>query len=546
MRKILALLMALMLVFAGCTAAPAEEPEQPVEPEAETLALTGEVVVLYTNDVHCGVSGNLGYAGIATVKDTLEKQGKTVILVDNGDAIQGDTVGTLSKGEYIIDIMNHVGYDVAVPGNHEFDYGMEQFLALAEKAEFPYVSVNFNKEGEPVFDPYVIIEAEGAKIAFLGICTPKTITTSTPTYFQNEAGEYIYGFCQGEEGAELYNAVQASVDAARAEGADFVIAMAHLGIEYDCTPWTSSEVINNTTGIDVVLDGHSHSVIEGDLVKNKDGKEVVLTSTGTKLENIGMLTIGTDGSVKSTLVSNAATVEFVAGVEEQFAELINEVVASTEVDLTIKDPVTGERMVRRQETNLGDLCADAYLAMSGADIAFVNGGGVRADIPAGDITYGQIISVHPFGNEMCTVETNGQDILNALEFGASKLPSENGGFLQVAGISYTIDMNVDSSVVVDENGTFVEVAGEYRVKDVMVGGEPLDVNKTYVLASHNYMLKNGGDGFNMFQDDTVILDCVMIDNQVLINYIVEKLGGVVGEEYSDVYGQGRITVIEKK
>ena len=546
MRKILALLMALMLVLAGCAAEPATEPEQPVEGEETGLELTGEVVVLYTNDVHCGVSGNLGYAGIATVKDTLEKQGKTVILVDNGDAIQGDTVGTLSKGEYIIDIMNQVGYDVAIPGNHEFDYGMEQFLALAEKAEFPYVSVNFNKEGEPVFDPYVIIEAEGAKIAFLGISTPKTITTSTPTYFQNEAGEYIYGFCQGEEGAELYNAVQASVDAARAEGADIVIAMAHLGIEYDCTPWTSSEVITATTGIDVVLDGHSHSVIEGDLVKNKDGEEVLLTSTGTKLENIGMLTIGTDGEAKSALISNAATVEFVAGIEEQFAELINEVVASTEVDLTIKDPATGERMVRRQETNLGDLCADAYLAMSGADIAFVNGGGVRADIPAGEITYGQIISVHPFGNEMCTVETTGQDILDALEFGASKLPSENGGFLQVAGITYTIDMNVDSTVSVDENGTFVEVTGERRVKDVMVGGEPIDPAKTYVLASHNYMLKNGGDGFCMFQDDTVILDCVMIDNQVLINYIVDVLGGVVGEEYSDVYGQGRITVIEKK
>ena len=538
MRKILALMMALMLVLAGCAAEPATEPEQPVEGEETSLELTGEVVVLYTNDVHCGVSGNLGYAGIATVKDTLEKQGKTVILVDNGDAIQGDTVGTLSKGEYIIDIMNQVGYDVAIPGNHEFDYGMEQFLALAEKAEFPYVSVNFTKEGEPVFAPYVIIEAEGAKIAFLGI--------STPTYFQNEAGEYIYGFCQGEEGAELYNAVQASVDAARAEGADIVIAMAHLGIEYDCTPWTSSEVITATTGIDVVLDGHSHSVIEGDLVKNKDGEEVLLTSTGTKLENIGMLTIGTDGEAKSALISNAATVEFVAGIEEQFAELINEVVASTEVDLTIKDPATGERMVRRQETNLGDLCADAYLAMSGADIAFVNGGGVRADIPAGEITYGQIISVHPFGNEMCTVETTGQDILDALEFGASKLPSENGGFLQVAGITYTIDMNVDSTVSVDENGTFVEVTGERRVKDVMVGGEPIDPAKTYVLASHNYMLKNGGDGFCMFQDDTVILDCVMIDNQVLINYIVDVLGGVVGEEYSDVYGQGRITVIEKK
>ena len=546
MRKLLALLMALVLVLAGCAAEPAAETEQPVETEETGLQLSNEIIVLYTNDAHCGVSEGIGYAGIASIKDAFEKQGKTVILVDNGDAIQGDTVGTLSKGEYIIDIMNQLGYDVAIPGNHEFDYGMDQFLALAEKAEFPYVSVNFNKEGEPVFAPYVIIEAEGAKIAFLGISTPKTITTSTPTYFQNEAGEYIYGFCQGGDGAELYDAVQASVDAAKAEGADFVIALAHLGIEYDCTPWTSSEVITNTTGIDVVLDGHSHSVIEGDLVKNKDGEEVILTSTGTKLENVGCLTIGTDGSLASALINDAGAIEFVAGVEAQFEELVNQVVASTEVALTIKDPVTGERMVRRQETNLGDLCADAYLAMSGADIAFVNGGGVRADIPAGEITYGHIIAVHPFGNEMCTVETNGQDILNALEFGASKLPSENGGFLQVAGLTYTIDMNVDSSVVIDENGTFVEVAGEYRVKDVMVGGEPLDVNKTYVLASHNYMLKNGGDGFNMFQDDTVILDCVMIDNQVLINYIVEVLGGVVGEDYADPYGQGRITVIEKK
>ena len=543
MRKLLALLMALVLVLAGC--AEAEEPVE--EPVVEEPALTGEVAVLYTNDVHCGVGDNIGYAGLAAVQAALEADGKTVILVDNGDSIQGDTIGTLSKGEYIIDIMNQVGYDVAVPGNHEFDYGMEQFLTLAnERAAFPYISANFVKEGETVFDPYVIIEAAGAKIAFVGICTPKTITSSTPAYFQNEAGEYIYGFCQDETGAELYTAVQTAVDAARAEGADYVFAMAHLGIEAECMPWTSSDVIVNTTGIDVVLDGHSHSTIEGDIVKNKDGQDVILTSTGTKMANIGCLLIGTDGAVSTTLINDAGALEFIGGIEAQFEELVNEVVATTEVALTIKDPATGERMVRRQETNLGDLCADAYRAMSGADIAFVNGGGVRADVAAGDITYGNIISVHPFGNEMCMVETNGQDILDALEYGASKAPGENGGFLQVSGLTYEVDLNVESTATVDENGFFTGVTGEYRVKNVMVGGEPLDVNKTYTLASHNYMLKQGGDGFNMFQDDTLILDSVMIDNQVLINYIVEVLGGVVGEDYADPYGQGRITVIEKQ
>ncbi len=545
MRKILALLMALVLVFAGCAAT--EEPEDHlVENPGEELALTGEVVVLYTNDTHCGVNDNIGFAGLAGIKAALEAAGNTVILVDNGDAIQGDTIGTLSKGEYIIDIMNQVGYDVAIPGNHEFDYGMEQFLALAEKAEFPYVSANFVKEGENVFDPYVIIEAEGAKIAFVGVSTPKTITSSTPAYFQNEAGEYIYGFCQDETGEGLYAAVQTAVDAARAEGADYVFAMAHLGIEAECEPWTSSDVIVNTNGIDVVLDGHSHSTIEGDIVKNKDGEDVILTSTGTKFANIGCLTISTDGSVKTTLINDAGTGEFVAGVEEQFAELVNQVVATTAVDLTVNDPATGERMVRRQETNLGDLCADAYRAMSGADVAVVNGGGVRADIPAGDITYGQIISVHPFGNEMCMVETTGQAILDALEMGASGLPGENGGFLQVSGLTYEIDLNVDSTVTKDENGFFTGVTGEYRVKNVMIGGEPLDAAKTYTLASHNYMIKLGGDGFNMFQNGNLLLDSVMIDNQVLINYIVDVLGGVVGEDYADAYGQGRITVIEKQ
>ena len=549
-RKILALALVLVLLLAGCgSAAPAETPA-PAESAAPAensayLGLDNDIVILYTNDVHCGVDDNLGYAGLATVKNALEAQGKHVVLVDNGDAVQGDTIGTLSNGEYIIDIMNEAGYDVATPGNHEFDYGMDQFLALTEKANFPYVSANFvDADGNTVLDPYVIKDVAGVKIAFVGISTPKTITTSTPKYFQDDNGNYIYGFMQDETGEKLYAAVQSAVDAARAEGAQIVIAMAHLGIEEDCSPWTSSEVIVNTSGIDAVLDGHSHSMLACEKVKNKDGQEVILSSTETKLAYIGCLTIKDDGSMTSTLISDNGMKDFIGGIQEEFEELVNTVVASTAVDLVIKDPASGERIVRVTETNLGDLCADAYRAMSGADVAIVNGGGVRADIPAGDITYGQIIAVHPFGNEMCVVECTGQEILDALELGCSKLPAESGGFLHVSGMTYTVDLNVESSVKLDENGMFVSVEGDRRVTEVTIGGEPLDPEKTYTLASHNYKLKDCGDGYSMFADNVFLQDSVMIDNQVLINYIVNVLGGTVGEEYADPYGQGRITIIE--
>ena len=532
--RILALMLVLIMVLAGCGT-------------GNSTPAAKDIVILYTNDAHCGIEDGMGYQGLSAAKRALLAAGNKVLLVDNGDAVQGDTIGTLSKGEYIIDIMNKLGYDVATPGNHEFDYGMDQFNKLVEKADFDYISCNFvDKDGNPVLKPYVIKEADGVKIAFVGISTPKTITTSTPTYFQDGNGNYIYGFMQDDTGEKLYTAVQSAVDAARKEGAKYVIAMAHLGIETDCQPWTSSDVIVNTSGIDVVLDGHSHSTIAGDIVKNKEGKDVILTSTGTKLANIGCLTITADGKLSSTLINDDGVGETISEIKKGYEEMVNTVVASTKVELTVNDPVSGERMVRRQETNLGDLCADAYRAMSGADIAVVNGGGIRVSIPAGDITYGQIIAVHPFGNEMCVVEATGQQILDALEMGARNAPGECGGFLQVSGMSYEIDLNVEPTVEVNADGMFTGVSGEYRVKNVKVGDEPLDLAKTYTLASHNYMLKSAGDGMAMFQGCTLLQDSVMIDNQVLINYIVDVLGGVVGEDYADPYGQGRITVIEKK
>ena len=532
--RVLALMLVLMMVLAGCG-------------NGSTTPAAKDIVILYTNDAHCGIEDGMGYQGLSAAKHALLAAGNKVLLVDNGDAVQGDTIGTLSKGEYIIDIMNKLGYDVATPGNHEFDYGMDQFNRLVEKADFDYISCNFvDKDEKAVLKPYVIKDVDGVKIAFVGISTPKTITTSTPTYFQDDEGNYIFGFMQDQTGEKLYAAVQSAVDAARKEGAKYVIAMAHLGIEADCQPWTSSDVIVNTSGIDAVLDGHSHSTIVGDMVKNKEGKEVILTSTGTKLANIGCLTISADGKISSTLINDDGVGETISEIKEGYEEMVNTVVASTKVELTTNDPVTGERMVRRQETNLGDLCADAYRAMSGADVAFVNGGGIRVSIPEGDITYGQIIAVHPFGNEMCVIEATGQQIMDALEMGARNAPGECGGFLQVSGLTYEIDLNVESTVEINADGMFTGVSGDYRVKNVKVGGEPIDLGKTYTLASHNYMLKSAGDGMAMFQGCNLLQDSVMIDNQVLINYIVDVLGGVVGDEYADPYGQGRITVIEKK
>lgn len=545
LKRFLILSLALMMALSGLALA-----------EEADAAVSNGVVILYTNDVHCAIDTNIGYAGVAAYEKAYEDAGYDVLLVDCGDAIQGAAVGTLSTGEYIVDIMNEVGYDVATIGNHEFDYGVDRFNELAELAEYPYVSANFTDlEGNTILSPYVVLEAGGYSIAFVGASTPETFSKSTPTYFQDEEGNFIYSFCGGNDGADLYAAVQAAVDDARAEGADYVVVLSHLGTEASSVPYTSTDLIANTSGIDVVLDGHSHSVWEMEIEQNKDGEDVVMSSTGTQLTALGSLTIDAEGNLATqlhteTIFQDDETAAFIDGIEAQYADTLATVVATSDVDLTIYDPTETDadgnpiRLIRSQETNLGDLCADAYRAISGADIAFVNGGGIRDSIPAGDITYEQIIAVHPFGNALCVVEATGQEILDALEMSVRHVPDETGGFLQVSGLTFEVNTSVESSVVVDDADMFVEVAGDRRVQNVLVGGEPIDPEATYTLASHNYMLKSGGDGYTMFADNVLLQDEVMLDNQVLINYITESLGGVVGEEYSDPYGQGRITFVE--
>ena len=558
-KKVFACLLAVVMLL-GMIVVPAAVKAEGEEPAKE-------IVILYTNDVHCGVEDGVGYVGVARMKAALEAAGKEVILVDSGDAVQGGLVGTLSRGEAIVDLMNTIGYDVATIGNHEFDYGMEQFNKNVGLAKFQYICCNFlDKDGKQVLAPYAIIEKAGKKIGFIGIDTPQTYTSSTPKYFQDIDGNWIYSFCGGNEGKDLYAKVQETVDAVRAEGVDYVIALAHLGIEYESSPWMSTEVIENTTGINVVLDGHSHSVLDGSLkTKNKDGEEVILTSTGTKLQNVGMLTIGADGTL-STVLLNASAMKFIdsaalladdKGTGEALKatlaateELREKVVAHTDVDLVVNDPVSDVRIVRSQETNLGDLVADAYRIIGNADIGFINGGGVRKIIKAGDITFGNMLEVHPFNNKVCVIEANGQQILDALEWSAHLLPGEFGGFLQVSGLKFTIDMNVDSSVEQDADEMFIKVAGDRRVKDVQVlqadgTYAPLDPEKTYSVAGVSYFLTDKGNGYTMFEGCKVLRTGDLLDHEVVINYIVDVLGGTVGAQYVDPYGEERINFKQK-
>lgn len=533
-------------------------------PPLTALAQAHDIIVLSTNDVHCGVDDNIGYAGVALYKEKMKEVTPYVTLVDAGDAIQGAPIGTLSEGEYIIDIMNEVGYDIAVPGNHEFDYKVPRLLELAKRLNAGYTSANFMDltTGQPVFAPYRILQYDDTKVAYVGVTTPESFTKSTPAYFQDANGNYIYGFSEDETGAKLYASVQSAVDAARAEGADYVIMVGHLGTDGITPRWNVESVVANTNGIDAVIDGHSHEIYNK-TAANKDGKQIPITQTGTKLQNIGKLTLKTDGSITAELVDHVgadqagpaaalgdASVKagdpnvqiFINNIKQQFAQTLKTVIGHTDVELTVNDPDTGLRAVRSAETNLGDLTADAYRAITGAQIGFSNGGGIRASIKAGDITYNDALTVFPFGNQACMIEATGQQIKDALEMAARNLPEENGGFLQVSGLSYTINKAVPSSVVLDEKRNFMGVSGAYRVSDIMVGSEPLDLNKTYTVASHNYMLIEGGDGMTMFKGSNVLKKDVAADVDVLYQYLNTSLGGNVGEEYANPRGQGRITI----
>lgn len=530
MKKTLCLLATLAFLLAGCGN---------TSSETKAPTLDKDIAILYTNDVHCqaGSDSKMGYSELAKAKKDLLAEGDYVTLVDSGDAIQGGAIGTLSNGSYIVDIMNEVGYEVAIPGNHEFDYGVDNLITLSEKATYDYVSCNFVdlRTSKTVFKPYVMKEYDDVKVAYLGITTPKTITSASPAYFQDEAGNYVYGFCQGD-GSELITAVQASVDAARAEGAEYVIALSHLGATDDCSPYRSEQIIAGTNGIDAMLDRHSHTLVECERVKNKDGKRVLLSQTGTAFQSFGMLYLTKEGSMSTGLISSyqskdEATTSCIATIESRYESKLKEKVGTASYDLTILDPSTNKRRVRNGKTNMGDLSADSFRAVTDSDIAFVNAGGVRASIKVGEVTCGDIITVMPFNNTLCKIEASGQQILDGLEMSCRLLPEKYGGFLQVSGLSFEYDRSVATPVLLDGNGLYKSISGDRRVRNVKVGTESIDATKTYTLASTVYTIKKAGDGYTVFQNCKLLQDESYLDKQALIDYIKDTLSGTVGETY---------------
>ena len=547
-----------------------------------------DVTILYTNDVHTYIdkqAPKLTYASIAALKQSYRDAGKPVLLVDAGDHVQGTAYGSMDEGASIIELMNAAGYDVATPGNHEFDYGMDRAKQIIKDADFPYLSCNWVdlRTNLRVLPSVKVFVRGGRRIAFVGVTTPETFTKSTPAYFMNKAQtKYIYDILGGEDGQKLYDAVQKAIDKAKIL-ADYVIGLGHLGVDPSSSPWTSEEVIAHTSGFDAFIDGHSHTVMENKQVQDASGKAVTLTQTGSYFANVGEMTIAADGTITTKLIPthegmDATIAAMQTGWVNTVDDMLGEKIAVGDSDFYVTDPATGKRRIRSAETNLGDFVADGIYAYFNeveklhCDVAIMNGGGIRADVPAGDWTFKTCKQVSPFGNVACLMSVTGKQIQDALEFAArfaGEGGKENGGFLQVAGATYEIHTDIPNTVQTDEKNVWIGSAtGTPRVQNVKIYDKasgsylPLDPGATYALAGMNYTLRNLGDGFAMFDGAELIKDYVSEDYLVMSTYAMifdgadaaglphlssanSPLAAYPGYllNYEQPYGAGRITIL---
>ncbi len=506
------------------------------------FAVNDDIVILYENDVHCVIEG---YSKLAAMKKELQESYTHVGVVSGGDYIQGNSLGVISRGEYIVKLMNLVGYDAVALGNHEFDYRLERLAELTDMMDTKPVCCNFEKTGEntPYFEPYSIVSYGDVDVAYIGITTPTTISSSSPAQFKDENGNYIYNF----HSTDLYDVVQDNIDSAHAQGADYIVALSHIGYAEDEIYGDIEDVetlIRNTSGFDVVLDAHSHSVIESQTIEDKNGNDVLLSSTGTKFEYIGKLTISGENletqlikteDYKSTDPAVDACIE---QIYSEYSELGERKVAFSEVDLITKDE-NGNRLVRNNETNLGDLCADAFRYAVGADIGYINGGNLRADILAGDITFNNMLNVLPFNNSIVLSEVSGQTLKDMLEMTMMYYPGEGGAFPHLSGLTFSFNTSIPSSVVLDEYEDFAGVSGQYKVYDIKVlnresgAYEPLELDKNYTIAATNYYLLEYGSGLKMLQNSKVLQNDGILDVEAFESYITDKLGGTVGQDYAE-------------
>lgn len=511
--------------------------------------LAQEITILHTNDIHCAVDEGVELSGVSWLKQVYKEAGLPIVLVDAGDAVQGAPLGTLTRGAAIVRLMNAAEYDFAIPGNHEFDYGMEDFKVLAGSLSCQYYSANITERGKLLLEPYKMFYFENTQVAFVGVTTPATLSSTNPSFFYEPGNpkKRIYSFGEAARGSKFafYDQVQKAVNQARKKGAKYVILVAHLGNHVRW--WSVRDLLRNLRGVDAVIDGHSHEdYIE--MMPDATGREVPVTQTGTRLARVGRITISDDGKLK------ADKIQFVGGKDEVVAEgiriekgeyegLLMNTLGHTGYPLCINNPETKVRMVRNSESNLGDMVADAYRIILGTDIGVANGGGLRGGIGAGMITYRDALTVSPFGNRLCVVELSGRQILDVLEYSVHRCPEEFGGFLQVSGLSFDVNLAIPSSVRV-RNGVFDGVRGPRRVSNVKIGGVLLVPNKMYTVAGNNYILMAGGNGYSMLQQNIRCRQVRLTDVDALQEYIHTHLQGIVPDVYQNPQGAGRINFLK--
>lgn len=505
--------------------------------------LSGHIVILHTNDVHGGIDG---YASVAALKDAYEAAGAQVLLMDAGDFIQGSTSVNVSQGANAVELMNMAGYDVATTGNHEFDYGYANLKTLMEQAEFPILAANaFTAEGELAMDEAnTTFQLGDVTVGVFGLATPETATKAHPAKLEGVT------FLAEDE---LFNCAQEQVDELTAEGCDYIICLGHLGIDAESTGNRSIDLLENVTGIDVFIDGHSHSE-QSDIAEVTDGTgmvgDTILTSTGTKLENIGVVDIAADGTIDATTIPmedvtategftpDQAIADRVAEINAQIEEEMGVVIGTSEVNLNgVKEEV------RAGETNLGDLVTDAMLWQAGldneaVDAAITNGGGIRASISAGDITKQFVNDVLPFGNTLYVIELTGAELLEALEASTFVTPEPEGGFPQVAGMEFVVNTGADFDAGELYPGTtFHEPNSINRVSILTVGGDAFDVNATYTIVTNDFMAA-GGDTYYAFSAAGSGYDTGVPLDQVVMDYIAEELNGTVtAADYGEPAGR---------
>ena len=492
--------------------------------DTPTSLLQKSIVILYENDVHCAMDG---YAKLAGLRDAIADTAD-VFLVSNGDYVQGQTVGAISKGQYVVDVMRVMNYDAITLGNHEFDYGMERMFQLLRQIPVPVVCCNLYdiRSGRMVFAPYVMKRVGNKRIAFVGVVTPTSMEDEAYA-FRDERDSLVYDL-QREDIPVL---VQRAVDEARKAGADYVIVDSHLGEILTARYSDSHTLVANTSGIDIVLDGHSHAVIVSDTILNKEGKTIVVTQTGTKFANIGKLLIAPDGRMTTSLIPIERVMEknpFVAHVVDSIHSMLNEqtsrVICHSEVPLRILDD-EGNEIHRIGETTAGDIVADAFRMVTGSDISVLNSGSIRNEVKAGDLTYGDLLSMLPYDNYVIVAEVKGSTIIAMLEKLMSFLPKPDGQFPQVSGMRFTVDER------------------EHRVGDVQILNsntqhyEPINPARTYTVATTKYCVTDGGL-YNTLKGSKITWETKRTYNDIFIEFVTKNLNGHIGQEYAQP--QGRI------